>query len=145
MFGFLGPNGAGKTTTLRILAGLARPDAGAARCSGTTSPAAGADVRALVGFLPDVPAFYKWMTAPEYLRFAGSLFGLRGGALDARVDALLELAGLTGVAHAHRRLLAGHEAAPRRRPGADQRARACCCSTSPRARSTPSAAATCST
>ena len=42
-------------------------------------------MHALIGYLPDVPGFYKWMTAPEYLSFAGSLFGLRGGALDERV------------------------------------------------------------
>jgi ABC-2 type transport system ATP-binding protein len=97
VFGFLGPNGAGKTTTLRILAGLARPTSGAAHVLGHEVTGAGGDVRALVGFLPDVPAFYKWMTAPQYLRFAGSLFGLRGEVLDARVVALLDLAGLTGV------------------------------------------------
>ncbi len=97
VFGFLGPNGAGKTTTLRILAGLARATSGEARVLGHDVAGAGGDVRALVGFLPDVPAFYKWMTAPQYLRFAGSLFGLRGAALEARVAALLDLAGLAGV------------------------------------------------
>ena len=97
MFGFHGPNGAGKTTTLRILAGLARPTSGAARVLGHDVTEAGGDVRALIGFLPDVPAFYKWMTAPQNLRFAGSLFGLRGDVLDARVAALLDLAGLAGV------------------------------------------------
>jgi ABC-2 type transport system ATP-binding protein len=97
VFGFLGPNGAGKTTTLRILAGLARPTSGTARVLGHDVSGAGGDVRALIGFLPDVPAFYKWMTARQYLRFAGSLFGLRGDVLDARVAALLDLAGLTGV------------------------------------------------
>ncbi|MCX6374318.1 MAG: ABC transporter ATP-binding protein, partial [Actinobacteria bacterium] len=97
VFGFLGPNGAGKTTTLRILAGLARPTSGTAHVLGHDVAAAGGEVRALVGFLPDVPAFYKWMTAPQYLRFAGSLFGLRGAVLEARVAALLDLAGLAGV------------------------------------------------
>jgi len=97
VFGFLGPNGAGKTTTLRILAGLARPTSGEAHVLGHDVAGAGGDVRALIGFLPDVPAFYKWMTAPQYLRFAGSLFGLRGDVLDVRVAALLDLAGLVRV------------------------------------------------
>jgi ABC-2 type transport system ATP-binding protein len=96
IYGFLGPNGAGKTTTLRILAGLAHADASSIRILGRDS-AGGADARSLVGYLPDVPAFYKWMTAPEYLRFAGSLFGLSGSELDDRVAAMLGLAGLTGV------------------------------------------------
>jgi ABC-2 type transport system ATP-binding protein len=97
VFGFLGPNGAGKTTTLRILAGLARPTSGRVRVLGQDVSHAHADVRAFVGFLPDVPAFYKWMTAEEYLRFAGGLFGLTGAELSRRVEALLELAGLRGV------------------------------------------------
>jgi len=97
IYGFLGPNGAGKTTTLRILAGLALADAGGVRILGRDVAGGGADARSLIGFLPDVPAFYKWMTAPEYLRFAGSLFGLSGKTLDDRVAAMLELAGLTGV------------------------------------------------
>ena len=97
IYGFLGPNGAGKTTTLRILAGLAHADAGVVRILGRDVAGGGADARSQIGFLPDVPAFYKWMTAPEYLRFAGSLFGLSGKELDDRVAAMLELAGLTGV------------------------------------------------
>ena len=97
IYGFLGPNGAGKTTTLRILAGLAHADAGTVRIMGRDVAGGGADARSVIGFLPDVPAFYKWMTAPEYLRFAGSLFGLSGRELDDRVTAMLELAGLTGV------------------------------------------------
>jgi len=96
IYGFLGPNGAGKTTTMRILAGLAHADAGAVRIM-ERDVGDGADARSLIGFLPDVPAFYKWMTAPEYLRFAGSLFGLSGAQLDERVTAMLELAGLAGV------------------------------------------------
>ena len=97
VFGFLGPNGAGKTTTLRILAGLARPTAGQARVLGRDVVATTNEVRSLIGFLPDVPGFYGWMTAPELLRLAGELFGLSGRTLRQRIDALLELAGLTGV------------------------------------------------
>jgi len=97
VFGFLGPNGAGKTTTLRILGGLARPSAGSARVLGHDVLTATNQVRALVGFLPDVPGFYKWMTAPEFLRFSGGLFGLDPATLRARASALLDLAGLAGV------------------------------------------------
>jgi ABC-2 type transport system ATP-binding protein len=97
VFGFLGPNGAGKTTTLRILTGLARPSGGVAHVFGRDVVAATNEVRADIGFLPDVPGYYEWMTAPEFLRFAGRLFGLDSRVLDERVDALLDLAGLAGV------------------------------------------------
>ncbi len=97
VFGFLGPNGAGKTTTLRILAGLAAATSGSAKVLGREAASAGAAGRAHVGYLPDVPAFYGWMTAAQYLRFAGSLFGLRGAELEARISTLLELADLADV------------------------------------------------
>ncbi|GAB4306826.1 MAG: ABC transporter ATP-binding protein [Candidatus Bipolaricaulota bacterium] len=97
VFGFLGPNGAGKTTTLRILTGLARPTSGSARILGQDVVTAPHTVRSLIGYLPDVPGFYPWMTGAELLRFTGRLFGLAGQTLRARVDALLDLAGLTGV------------------------------------------------
>lgn len=95
VFGFLGPNGAGKTTTLRILTGLARADSGGVRILG--EPAGSAAVRRMIGFLPDVPGFYSWMTAPEFLRFSGRLFGLAGQDLDQRTRTLLDMAGLAGV------------------------------------------------
>ncbi|MFH0944287.1 MAG: ABC transporter ATP-binding protein [Planctomycetota bacterium] len=97
VFGFLGPNGAGKTTALRILTGLARPTAGKASILGCDVVQATNRVRSLIGFLPDVPGFYDWMRADEFLRFAGSLFGLKGSLLNERISALLDLAGLTGV------------------------------------------------
>ena len=85
VFGFLGPNGAGKTTTLRILTGLARPTSGTASVFGREVTTSDSAARALIGFLPDVPGFYGWMTAEEYLRFAGELFGLGGRTLAERV------------------------------------------------------------
>lgn len=97
VFGFLGPNGAGKTTTLRILTGLARPSSGSARVLGHDVVMSPHAVRSAVGYLPDVPGFYPWMTGAELLRFAGRLFGLSGRVLRTRVDALLDLAGLAGV------------------------------------------------
>jgi ABC-2 type transport system ATP-binding protein len=90
VFGFLGPNGAGKTTTLRILTGLARPSAGAARIFGREVGGEDPGVRRVTGYLPDVPGFYSWMTAREFLTFAGRLHGLRGRPLADRVSALLE-------------------------------------------------------
>ncbi len=97
VFGFLGPNGAGKTTTLRILTGLARPTSGEARVFGRDVVSATNAVRADIGFLPDVPGYYGWMTAREFLHFAGKLFGIDTRTLDARVEALLDLAGLADV------------------------------------------------
>jgi len=97
VFGFLGRNGAGKTTALRILSGLARPSAGTAHILGHDVAGANDAVRARIGFLPDVPAFYPWMTAREYLELAGQLFGLDTATLDARAAALLEMAGLASV------------------------------------------------
>src|SRR5450759_1277482 len=97
IFGFLGPNGAGKTTTLRMLTGLARPTSGAVQILGHDVASAGNPVRAEIGFLPDVPGFYEWMTAEEFLRFAGGLFGISRRVLDERLGMLLDLAGLSDV------------------------------------------------
>ncbi len=97
IFGFLGPNGAGKTTMLRLITGLARPTGGSVHVLGHDVATAGNAVRAELGFLPDVPGFYDWMTADDFLRFAGGLFGIGGAVLDERVAMLLDLAGLAGV------------------------------------------------
>ncbi len=97
MFGFLGPNGAGKTTTLRILAGLARPTDGVATVFGHDTTRDADAVHALIGYLPDVPGFYKWMTATEYLELSARLFGLAPAVRRERIETLLELAGLAGV------------------------------------------------
>jgi ABC-2 type transport system ATP-binding protein len=97
IFGFLGPNGAGKTTMLRLVTGLARPTSGSIEVLGHDVASAGNAVRAEIGFLPDVPAFYEWMTAADFLRFAGGLFGLGGTLLTERTAMLLDLAGLSDV------------------------------------------------
>ncbi len=95
VFGLLGPNGAGKTTTIGMTIGLVRPDGGRIDIGGKgppTSPAA----RALLGVATQSLALYDDLTADENLRFYGALFGLRGGALRARADAVLEAVGLAG-------------------------------------------------
>jgi ABC-2 type transport system ATP-binding protein len=95
IFGFLGPNGAGKTTMLRLMTGLARPTSGGLSVLGQHVASASNSVRAEIGFLPDVPAFYDWMTAEQFLGFAGGLFGLKDALLRDRIDMLLDLAGLS--------------------------------------------------
>ncbi|MBK6842898.1 MAG: ATP-binding cassette domain-containing protein [Gemmatimonadetes bacterium] len=76
IFGFLGPNGAGKTTTIRIVTGLAHATAGTVRVLGRDLAHDRATIAREIGFLPDVPGFYDWMTAVEFLGFTGRLFGL---------------------------------------------------------------------
>jgi ABC-2 type transport system ATP-binding protein len=97
VFGFLGPNGAGKTTALRILTGLAFPTAGTARVFDHDVGTLDSRARAEIGFLPDVPGFYPWMTAAEFLRFSGRLFGIADSVLGDRIGSLLEMAGLARV------------------------------------------------
>lgn len=116
IFGFLGPNGAGKTTTIRILTGLARATGGSARVLGRDVTRIDDDLRAKLGFLPDVPGFYGWMTGREFLMFAGRLFGLAGTELADRADALLDMAGLAGV----RTRIAGYSRGMKQRLGIAQ-------------------------
>jgi ABC-2 type transport system ATP-binding protein len=88
IFGFLGPNGAGKTTTLKILVGLVAATEGSAWVLGR--PASEAAARQEVGFLPENPYFYEYLTPEESLRFYGSLFRLHGAGLQSQVQRLLE-------------------------------------------------------
>jgi len=118
VYGFLGPNGAGKTTTMRILSGLARPDSGRAWILDKEVARGGADVRALIGVLPEEPAFYGWMTAREYLRdFVAPLYGIKGASAAKRADELLAVVGLSEVA---KRRIAGFSRGMRQRMGLAQ-------------------------
>jgi ABC-2 type transport system ATP-binding protein len=92
IFGFLGPNGAGKTTTLKILMGLIHPTSGRARLLG--KPLGDVDVKQQIGFLPESPYFYDYLTAHEFLLFYGQLFGMSRVELKRRIDELLVLVGL---------------------------------------------------
>ena len=97
VFGFLGPNGAGKTTTIRILTSLAQPTAGEALIFGIDVARDFATVSSRIGYLPENPAFYPWMTALEYLNFCADIFGLQGEQRTARVDEMVEFSGLGDV------------------------------------------------
>jgi ABC-2 type transport system ATP-binding protein len=98
VYGFLGPNGAGKTTTIRILAGLARADAGRAWVDGVEATADPRQVSRRIGYLPQDPSFYPWMTAREFIDYVARVFGLPDAERAARTEELLELAGLTEAA-----------------------------------------------
>ncbi len=92
VYGLLGPNGSGKSTTLKVLLGLVTPTEGRSMIFGEDSR----DCRSHrhVGFLPENPYFYKFLTAAETLRFYGRICGVTGNALDAKVKELLALVGL---------------------------------------------------
>ena len=95
IFGFLGPNGAGKTTTLKMLMGLVFPTGGSARILGMdlNDPL----VKAQIGFLPEQPYFYDYLTARELLEYYGRLSGMAGKDLSARVERVLGRVGLPDV------------------------------------------------
>src|SRR4051794_26548270 len=89
-FGFLGPNGAGKTTTIKMLMGLAPPDAGSIRVLGLPLPEKSLEVRREIGLVPDDSLLFDYLTGLEYLEFIGRLYGIprpqakeRGGELLA--------------------------------------------------------------
>ena len=97
IFGFLGPNGAGKTTTLKMLMGLVFPTGGTARILGMELDEP--RMKAQIGFLPEQPYFYDYLTARELLRYYGHLSGVEAKQLGTKVDAALELVGLKDSAH----------------------------------------------
>jgi ABC-2 type transport system ATP-binding protein len=96
VFGYLGPNGSGKTTTLKILTGLVFPDAGTASVLGRRYDERAARQR--IGFLPENPYFYDYLTPREYLDYVGRLFGLARPERRDRARELLERVGLSGFA-----------------------------------------------
>lgn len=92
IFGFLGPNGAGKTTTLKILMGLVLPTAGTAKILGMELD--DPRMKAQIGFLPEQPYFYDYLTGRELLRYYGRLSGVDPAQLNRKVEAVLERVGL---------------------------------------------------
>jgi ABC-2 type transport system ATP-binding protein len=96
VFGLLGPNGAGKTTTFKILMGLIKPTAGVARILGAAISEV--KMRARVGYLPEQPYFYDYLTAREFLAYCGALCDLPSAEAKHRAAELLGQVGLTDSA-----------------------------------------------
>lgn len=99
IFGFIGKNGAGKTTTMKLVLGLLKADAGQIRVAGQPVVYGQTATNRQIGYLPDVPEFYSFMTANEYLRFCGQITGIEGRELGSRSAELLELVGLGDEKH----------------------------------------------
>jgi ABC-2 type transport system ATP-binding protein len=94
-FGFIGPNGAGKSTTMKVLCGLLRPDQGKASVDGLDVVARGADIRRIVGYMPDFLGVYDDLTVDEYLQFFAAAYAIPRGRRRGLIDGVLELTDLT--------------------------------------------------
>lgn len=99
IFGFIGKNGAGKTTTVKTVLGLIKADTGEITVDGEKVVYGHTSTNQSISYLPDVPEFYPFMTAPEYLRFCGELTGMKKPEIEKRSKELLELVGLGDEKH----------------------------------------------
>jgi len=89
--GLLGPNGAGKTTIMRLLATMLKPSSGAVRVGGRDTCARAREVRGIIGILPEYWGLYERFTPREHLRMFGNFYGMKGAALEKRINELIEL------------------------------------------------------
>lgn len=99
VFGFIGRNGAGKTTTMKTVLGLLKADAGEIYVNGEKVVYGQTATNHHIGYLPDVPEFYSFMNAREYLRFCGEITGMQVAEMKSRSAELLKLVGLEGEKH----------------------------------------------
>lgn len=97
VFGFLGENGAGKTTTMKMILGLLQPDAGEIRIAGNKVSYGETKTNRMIGYLPDVPEFYSYMRAKEYLKLCGEVSGMTAKKIQDKSGELLEIVGLKDV------------------------------------------------
>tara|TARA_B100000609_G_C17222953_1_gene441970 strand:- start:8143 stop:9159 length:1017 start_codon:yes stop_codon:yes gene_type:complete len=93
IFGFLGPNGAGKTSTIKVLVGLSHPTAGRVDIFG--APVGNIQAKNRIGFLPEHPYFYGYLTGYEFLNFYARLFGIPRAKRSARIERLIEQVGIS--------------------------------------------------
>lgn len=110
----LGPNGAGKTTTLRMLAGLIDPTSGSIAFNGTNNRN---EQQGLIGYLPQHPAFYGWMTGKEFVVYVAGLSGMSGRKAAVEADIVLERVGLKDAA---KRRISGYSGGMKQRLGLAQ-------------------------
>ena len=97
IYGFIGKNGSGKTTTMKIVLGLLPADAGEISVCGEKVHYGDTRTNRFIGYLPDVPEFYGFMTAKEYLRLCGDVTGMPSALIQTKSEELLELVGLADV------------------------------------------------
>ena len=97
IFGFLGKNGAGKTTTMKMILGFLKKDEGSIKVFGEEVSFGQSKTNRFIGYLPDVPEFYGYMTAKEYLNLCGAITGLSKNEIENKSEELLELVGLRDV------------------------------------------------
>ena len=116
-FGFLGPNGAGKSTTVKLLTAFARPTSGKAYVAGEKVSSDNLALKSKIGFLPDVPAFYDWMTGREFLCMVGELHRLPVNEIKNRTEEMLDLVELK---KAGSRRIGGYSRGMRQRLGIAQ-------------------------
>lgn len=99
VFGFVGKNGAGKTTTMKIILGLLKPDNGKVYVNGEEVSYGYTYTNKYIGFLPDVPEFYSFMTAEEFLKFCAEITEIKKEEINNRIKEVLTLVGLENEKH----------------------------------------------
>ncbi|MEN8661127.1 MAG: ABC transporter ATP-binding protein [Lentimonas sp.] len=97
IFGLLGPNGSGKSTTIKVILGLLEASAG--KCEIYGKPSHTVDARRSVGFLPEAPYFYRYLSGRELVRFYARVCGVPRANINEQVDSVIELVGMTEAAH----------------------------------------------